>query len=34
MIVDAIYSGCSEIARRIDRPTQNVTCDLLTSESR
>lgn len=34
MIVDAIYSDCSGIAKRIDRPTQNVTCDLLNAESR
>jgi len=34
MIVDAIYSDYSGIAKRIDRPTQNVTCDLLRSASR
>lgn len=34
MIVDAIYTDCSGIAKRIDRPTQNVTCELLTSASR
>lgn len=34
MIVDAICTDCSEIAKRIDHPTQNVTCDLLNAESR